>query len=201
MELTASKNRKLFGPDLPFGIRDAKDAKHVAELLAAGERKLVFDALRKKMADQYLEHKRLGNAEIHPDDMVKIWYVSLVPNFVLGVLDTSLLVFSGQSINSTFAGVYGLSIMGAAALGNVVTNVVLLQTQIHFGHLIGKFGLKFPVLSAEQMHNKDMGIITNFAKTIGLLLGSLCGMFPLLFYDNLTQEELERKRKQCTSSG
>ncbi|KAL6725964.1 hypothetical protein Aduo_007981 [Ancylostoma duodenale] len=188
-------NRKLFGPELPYGVRDAKDAKYVAEELASGERKLVFDALRKKMADQYLEHKRLGNAEIHHDDILKIWYVSLVPAFVLGVLDTSLLIFSGQSINSTFATVYGLSIMGAAALGNVFTNVVLLQTQIHFGHLIEKFGLRFPVLSAEQMHNKDIGIVTNIAKTIGLLFGSLCGMFPLLLYDNLTQEELERKKR------
>ncbi|KAL6725965.1 hypothetical protein Aduo_007981 [Ancylostoma duodenale] len=85
--------------------------------------------------------------------------------------------------------------MGAAALGNVFTNVVLLQTQIHFGHLIEKFGLRFPVLSAEQMHNKDIGIVTNIAKTIGLLFGSLCGMFPLLLYDNLTQEELERKKR------
>ncbi|EYC17959.1 hypothetical protein Y032_0029g1980 [Ancylostoma ceylanicum] len=191
-------NRKLFGPELPYGIRDAKDAKYVAEELATGERKLVFDALRKKMADQYLEHKRLGNAEIHHDDIVKIWYVSLFPSFVYGVLDTSLLIFSGQSINSTFAAVYGLSIMGAAALGNVFTNVVLLQSQIHFGHLIEKFGLKFPVLSAEQMHNKDIGIVTNFAKTIGLLFGSLCGMFPLLFYNNLTQEELERKKRAMT---
>ncbi|EPB66040.1 hypothetical protein ANCCEY_14873, partial [Ancylostoma ceylanicum] len=66
-------NRKLFGPDLPYGVRDAKDAKYVAEELATGERKLVFDALRKKMADQYLEHKRLGNAEIHHDDIVRIW--------------------------------------------------------------------------------------------------------------------------------
>ncbi|VDM78881.1 unnamed protein product [Strongylus vulgaris] len=73
------KKRKLFGSDLPHGVRDAKDAKYVAEMLLTGERKLVFDALRKKsalstsVADQYLEHKRLGNAEIHPDDLVKIW--------------------------------------------------------------------------------------------------------------------------------
>lgn len=42
------RNRKLFGPELPYGVRDAKDAKYVAEELATGERKLVFDALRKK---------------------------------------------------------------------------------------------------------------------------------------------------------
>ncbi|VDM79607.1 unnamed protein product [Strongylus vulgaris] len=125
----------------------------------------------------------------------QIKYATLIPYFVLGLLDTSLLIFLGQSINSTFAGVYGLSIMGAAALGNVLTNVLLLQTQIHFGHLVGKFGLKLPVLSAEQVHNKDFETVRNFAKTLGLVVGCLCGMFPLLFYNNLTQEELERKEK------
>uniref|UniRef100_A0A0K0DRQ7 G_PROTEIN_RECEP_F1_2 domain-containing protein n=1 Tax=Angiostrongylus cantonensis TaxID=6313 RepID=A0A0K0DRQ7_ANGCA len=51
------------------------------------------------VADQYMEHKRLGNATIHPDDLVKIWYVSFIPTFVFGALDSALLIFSGQSIN------------------------------------------------------------------------------------------------------
>ncbi|VDK63254.1 unnamed protein product, partial [Cylicostephanus goldi] len=85
--------------------------------------------------------------------------------------------------------------MAAAAIGNIVTNVVLLQAQIHFGHLAEQFGLKFPVLSTEQMHNKDISIVKNFAKTLGMLLGCFCGMFPLAFKTRLTQDELERKEK------
>ncbi|PIO76428.1 hypothetical protein TELCIR_01492 [Teladorsagia circumcincta] len=69
---TKEKKRRLFGTDLPYGIRDAKDAKYMAEELDMPERRLVFDALRKKMADQYLEQKRLGQAEIHHDDLVRV---------------------------------------------------------------------------------------------------------------------------------
>ncbi|KAJ1348509.1 hypothetical protein KIN20_003824 [Parelaphostrongylus tenuis] len=194
-EDTSISSRKVFGPALPYGVRDDKDAKMVVKALAAGERKLIFDALRKKMADQYLEHKRLGNATIHPDDLVKIWYVTFIPTFVFGALDSSLLIYSGQSINSTFAAIYGLSVMGAAALGNVLTKFVLHLVQIRFGHVIERFGLRFPVLSPEQMHNKDVSRVSNWATSLGLLMGSIIGLFPLLFYDYLTEEEVERKKK------
>lgn len=147
------------------------------------------------MTDQYMEHKRLGNAEIHPDDFVRIWYVSFAPCFAFGVLDSALMIFAGQSINSTFAATYGMSIMGAAALGNAVSNVVLFQFQVQCSHFFSRLGLKFPVLSTEQMYNKDVEWVTNWAKGFGLLCGSICGLFPLLFYNNLTTEEIERQNK------
>ncbi|KAK5968301.1 hypothetical protein GCK32_019977 [Trichostrongylus colubriformis] len=71
-----------------------------------------------------------------------IRYVSLIPSFVFGFVDSALMIFASEGINSTFAAVYGLSIMGAAALGNIFTNIVLLQSQVHFGHLIKRIGLK-----------------------------------------------------------
>ncbi|KJH41200.1 hypothetical protein DICVIV_12830 [Dictyocaulus viviparus] len=113
-----------------------------------------------------MEPKRLGNAEIHIDDLVRIWYVSFIPTFVFGALDSALLIVSGQSINSTFAAFYGMSVMGAAALGNVLTKLVLHLIQIRFGHLIERFGLTFPMLSPEQMHNKDVERVTNWATVV-----------------------------------
>uniref|UniRef100_A0A7I4YGL1 Transmembrane protein 65 n=1 Tax=Haemonchus contortus TaxID=6289 RepID=A0A7I4YGL1_HAECO len=192
------RNLRLFGTDLPHGIRDAKNAKHMAEELSITERRLMFDALRKKMADQYMEQKRLQQAEIHNDDLLRIWYVSLLSSFVLGFVDTALMIIAGESINSSFATVYGMSIMGAAALGNIFTSVVLLQTQVHIVNLITRLGLKYPLLSVEQMNNKDVKTVTNWAKLFGLLSGSLCGLFPLLLYHNLTVEEIERKARALT---
>ncbi|VDO40623.1 unnamed protein product [Haemonchus placei] len=142
----------------------------MAEELSITERRLMFDALRKKMADQYMEQKRLQQAEIHNDDLLRIWYVSLLSSYVLGFVDTALMIIAGESINSSFATVYGMSIMGAAALGNIFTSVVLLQTQVHIVNLITRFGLN----------------------------GSLCGLFPLLLYHNLTVEEIERKARALT---
>ncbi|KAK6049457.1 hypothetical protein COOONC_13038 [Cooperia oncophora] len=116
----------------------------MAEELDIAERRLMFEALRKKSR-----------------------YVSLIPSFVLGLVDSALMIFASESINSSFAAVYGMSIMSAAALGNIATSIVLLQTQVHFGHLIERFGLN----------------------------GSICGLFPLFFYDNLTAEEIQRKAR------
>ncbi|VDM57165.1 unnamed protein product [Angiostrongylus costaricensis] len=52
------------------------------------------------------------------------------------------------------------------------------------------------------MHNKDLARVSNWATVgilrgilaSGLLLGSVIGLFPLLFYDYLTEEEIERKK-------
>uniref|UniRef100_A0A0K0D7E1 Nematode cuticle collagen N-terminal domain-containing protein n=1 Tax=Angiostrongylus cantonensis TaxID=6313 RepID=A0A0K0D7E1_ANGCA len=44
------------------------------------------------------------------------------------------------------------------------------------------------------MHNKDLERVSNWATASALLLGSVVGLFPLLFYDYLTEEEIERKK-------
>ncbi|WKY02663.1 hypothetical protein Q1695_016153 [Nippostrongylus brasiliensis] len=188
-------NNSLFGSKFPHGVRDSKDAKKLAEELDGSERRLIFDAIRKKMADQYMEHKRLGNAEIHTDDLLMIWYVSFAPAFAYGFIDSALLILAGQSIDSTIATYYGMTVMGAAALANVLTNVILFQSQVQFESLIAKLGLKYPVLSTEQMFSKVVARVTIWAKALGILLGSVCGLFPLLFYDNPSREEVERMYK------
>ncbi|VDL79397.1 unnamed protein product [Nippostrongylus brasiliensis] len=45
------------------------------------------------------------------------------------------------------------------------------------------------------MFSKVVARVTIWAKALGILLGSVCGLFPLLFYDNPSREEVERMYK------
>ncbi|CAD6187680.1 unnamed protein product [Caenorhabditis auriculariae] len=183
--MDAKRARRLFDSSfLPVGVRDAKDARVVVHELHAGERKLLFDALRKIMADQYLEHKRLGNATIHIDDLVKLWKIYFIPSFIFGILDSALLIIGGKGISINFAELYGLSVLTSAALANVVSNLLLQRSQDHAVRLLGYLNIQRPVLTPEQMNNPDGLNVIQWARIVGLLIGSTIGLFPLLFFDD-----------------
>ncbi|CAP21560.1 Protein CBG00020 [Caenorhabditis briggsae] len=84
---------------LPNGIQNDADAKLFSKELQPGERKLLFDALRKITADQYNEHKKVVDVTIDHEDLVKVWYINFIPMFVYGCLDEALIIIGGESIN------------------------------------------------------------------------------------------------------
>lgn len=48
------------------------------------------------VADQYNEHKRLGQAEVHHDDLLSLWYVYFVSHFFVGVIHSVNLIFLSE---------------------------------------------------------------------------------------------------------
>ena len=88
--------------------------------------------------------------------------------------------------------------MTGAGLANVVANVGLLNFALHFEKVLDKMNIRRPVLSAEQLHNPEVGYVQRAAKALGMLLGSLIGLMPLCFYDHPvdTRAKWEKKRRQ-----
>lgn len=101
--------------------------------------------------------------------------------------------------------------MAAAALGNIVSDVGGIGLAHYVESLVSKAGIKHPVLTAEQvlkipklysfgvdyllfplnrlirfqlqLESSCARTVGNTARALGLVIGCLIGMFPLLFFD------------------
>ncbi|EFO96021.1 hypothetical protein CRE_15723 [Caenorhabditis remanei] len=166
---------------LPHGIQTDADAKVFSKELQPGERKLLFDALRKITADQYNEHKKVVDVTIHHEDLVKIWYLNFVPMFIYGCLDEALIIIGGESINNLFSVYNGMSMLASAAVANIIVNLFL---QLPADRWTDILGFKKPVLSNDQMNTPEYHYASFAAKLCGLWLGLTLGILPLFFIDD-----------------
>ncbi|CAB3403094.1 unnamed protein product [Caenorhabditis bovis] len=177
------KKRAFFGPNtpLPFGIVNNDDAKLFCKELLPGERKILFDALRKITADQYNEHQKVQKVVIDYEDLKKVWYLSFTPAFVYGLLDEAFLIIGGDQINQIFSVYNGMSMLASAAVANIICNLVLQYPSTQSSTILG---IKRPTLSADQMNTPDFFRVQFGANMIGLWLGLTLGMIPLFFIDD-----------------
>ncbi|PIC39897.1 hypothetical protein B9Z55_011440 [Caenorhabditis nigoni] len=166
---------------LPNGIQNDADAKLFSKELQPGERKLLFDALRKITADQYNEHKKVVDVTIDHEDLVKVWYINFIPMFVYGCLDEALIIIGGESINNIFSVYNGMSMLASAAVANIIVNLFL---QLPADRWTDILGFKKPVLSNDQMNTPEYHYASFAAKLSGLWLGLTLGMLPLFFIDD-----------------
>lgn len=83
--------------------------------------------------------------------------------------------------------------MAAAGFGGILSDLAGVGTVHWVEYLASKIGMKPPVISAEQWDSSRARWSTNLGRTFGLILGSLIGMFPLLFYDE--RKTLSKKMK------
>ncbi|CAI2347517.1 unnamed protein product [Caenorhabditis sp. 36 PRJEB53466] len=188
------KMREFFNKHsvLPHGIQTDADAKLLSKELQPGERKLLFDALRKITADQYNEHKKVTEVSIHHEDLVKVWYINFIPMFVYGCVDQAFLIIGGESINNIFSVYNGMSMLASAAFANFLCNMIL---QLPADRSADLFGIRRPVLSVDQMNTLEFKHASFVAKFCGLWLGLTLGTLPLFFIDdNLDRRTLDNKQ-------
>lgn len=177
---------------LPNGIQNDADAKVFSQELKPGERKLLFDALRKITADQYNEHKKVVDATIDHEDLVKVWYINFIPMFVYGCLDEAFLIIGGESINNIFSVYNGMSMLASAAVANIICNLFL---QLPADRCTDMLGFKKPVLSNDQMNTPEYQHASFAAKVCGLWLGLTLGMLPLFFIDDNMDSRASNNRE------
>lgn len=83
--------------------------------------------------------------------------------------------------------------MAAAALGNTLSDVLGIGTAFYVERLANKIGFSPPKLSPIQM---DMSVSRNFAnlgRVLGVTVGCLLGMFPLMFRRSASEEKNNEK--------
>ncbi|KAK6749074.1 hypothetical protein RB195_001590 [Necator americanus] len=121
-----------------------------------------------------------------------LFLVNSLPFIGFGFLDNMIMIIAGEYIDQQLGTMLCLSTMAAAALGNLISDVAGVGLAHYVEGIVYKIGLKHPVLTSEQLESSRARWTTNFARAVGLSIGCIVGMFPLLFFDK-DKEETENE--------
>ena len=100
--------------------------------------------------------------------------ISVASAFIIfGIIDNGVMVVSGSAIEKNLGLMFGLSTMASAGLGNTLSDIV----GIVCGRYIEK--ILFKNLNKENSDLTQFQVI--ISEAVGITLGCLIGMLPLLF--------------------
>ncbi|XP_020361064.1 transmembrane protein 65 isoform X2 [Oncorhynchus kisutch] len=135
--------------------------------------------------------------EASPLTRAQIKYVLLhnaIPFIGFGFLDNAIMIAAGTQIELSIGVTFGLSTMAAAALGNLVSDLAGLGLAGYVEVLASRLGMQVPDLTPKQADMWQTRVSSHMGKGIGVTIGCILGMFPLLF---LGDDEDESKKKEA----
>lgn len=97
-------------------------------------------------------------------------------------------MFQGDYIDVYLGSYFFLSTMAAAALGNTFSDVIGIGTAFYVERIANRIGFSPPKLSPIQMDMPSSRNFANLGRVLGVTIGCLLGMFPLLFKKKEPQE-------------
>lgn len=118
-----------------------------------------------------------------------------IPFIGFGIMDNALLIVAGDVIDTSLGVVLGISTMCAAAIGNIVSDVagVMLGTVIE--DYAAKLGLPVPKISSAQRQLRSVRFANQFGCAVGLVIGCIIGMFPLMLIDSNKIQKMKQEAK------
>ncbi|XP_058814614.1 transmembrane protein 65 isoform X3 [Topomyia yanbarensis] len=116
-----------------------------------------------------------------PRDLFQLGLVNALPFIGFGFLDNFTMIIAGDYIEHSLGLFMCISTMGAAALGNTISDVIGIGSAFYVEKLAEMSGVKPPKLSPIQLELKSSRQAANMGRVIGITIGCLLGMCPLLF--------------------
>jgi hypothetical protein len=159
-----------------FRISNISDANNLIAPLSDSERKLVLEAI--KNGDKKSNSLEI---ELSKEKRKHLIMFNLFPFIGFGILDNMIMILAGEYIELKLGEVFTISTMAAAAYGNIISDVAGIGLSHYVELLVTKLGVKMPELTEEQAHSKKVRYTVNITRAVGLVIGCLLGMFPLLF--------------------
>ncbi|XP_077362363.1 transmembrane protein 65 [Festucalex cinctus] len=139
--------------------------------------------------------------EPSPPTAAQIRYVlfhNTLPFIGFGFLDNAIMISAGTQIELSIGITLGISTMAAAALGNLVSDLAGLGLAGYVEALASKLGMQVPDLTPKQADMWQTRLSSHTGKAIGVIIGCVLGMFPLLFVSD--DDDKKKKAKAATSS-
>ncbi|MEE6463177.1 hypothetical protein FKM82_005806 [Ascaphus truei] len=136
--------------------------------------------------------------EVAPPSSDQLKYVFLhnaLPFVGFGFLDNAIMIAAGTQIELSIGVVLGISTMAAAALGNLVSDLAGLGLAGYVEAISSRLGLPSPDLTPKQADMWQTRVSAHLGKAIGVAIGCILGMFPLLFFTWDEDEKAEKKKK------
>ncbi|XP_068603104.1 transmembrane protein 65 [Brachionichthys hirsutus] len=133
-----------------------------------------------------------------PPNRAQIRYVLLhnaIPFVGFGFLDNAIMIAAGTQIELSIGVTLGISTMAAAALGNLVSDLAGLGLAGYVEALASRLGMQVPDLTPKQVDMWQTRLSSHMGKGIGVFIGCVLGMFPLLLLGD--DEDKDKKAEPC----
>ncbi|KAG6618600.1 uncharacterized protein IUM83_01513 [Phytophthora cinnamomi] len=112
-----------------------------------------------------------------------------LPFIGFGFVDNFIMIIAGDYIDLTLGVSLGISSMAAAGIGNTISDIAGLGLGNVVEDFCARLGLPVPALTNEQMLLKQTRWAKVVGSSIGVTIGCLLGMVPLLFLETRDKEK------------
>ncbi|XP_036904383.1 transmembrane protein 65 isoform X2 [Sturnira hondurensis] len=129
-----------------------------------------------------------------PGQLRYVFIHNAIPFVGFGFLDNAIMIVAGTHIEMSIGIILGISTMAAAALGNLVSDLAGLGLAGYVEALASRLGLSIPDLTPKQVDMWQTRVSSHLGKAVGVTIGCILGMFPLIFFGvGEEDEKLEKK--------
>ncbi|XP_046457239.1 transmembrane protein 65-like [Daphnia pulex] len=104
-----------------------------------------------------------------------------LPFIGFGFLDNFIMIIAGDYIDLTIGSMFGISTMAAAGIGNAISDVAGVGSAQFVESFSQKLGIPQPDLEPRQYAFRSTTWAINIGRAIGVAIGCVLGMVPLLF--------------------
>ncbi|XP_077547262.1 transmembrane protein 65 [Haemaphysalis longicornis] len=155
------------------------------------ERKILMDELTELVE----KVEKNGKASTPTADQLRMMALHNALPFVgFGFLDNFIMIVAGDYIDTTIGIGLGISTMAAAGLGNAISDAAGIGSAWYVEKLAVKIGVQAPTLSPAQLEMAATRWSANIGRAVGVFVGCLIGMFPLLFLSS--KEDMRQRHEQ-----
>ncbi|KAI1723735.1 transmembrane protein 65 domain-containing protein [Ditylenchus destructor] len=173
-----------------FRIDNLHTANQLVNHFTPEERSLLLRLLTEKAKEDEArpDHKAAYHNDMFKDDiptfkqLKELAIINTIPFIGFGILDNMIMIMAGEYIDQTLGILFSISTMAAAALGNIISDVAGVGLAHYVEIFVTKLGFKHPELNAKQHSSKRARTTVNVSRAMGLIIGCVIGMFPLLFF-------------------
>jgi len=157
------------------------------------ERILLFRALKVKEqgASTSFPSNEVSKEPPNWSDLNQLAIHQSLPFIGFGFLDNFIMIVAGEYIDASIGASLAISTMAAAALGNTLSDVFGVGSAWYVEASARRLGMNPPNLTEEQLDSKSARIAGNGGRALGVAIGCVLGMFPLLFYNAASEKEEE----------
>uniref|UniRef100_A0A8D0ZB90 Transmembrane protein 65 n=1 Tax=Sus scrofa TaxID=9823 RepID=A0A8D0ZB90_PIG len=123
-----------------------------------------------------------------PGQLRYVFIHNAIPFIGFGFLDNAIMIVAGTHIELSIGIILGISTMAAAALGNLVSDLAGLGLAGYVEALASRLGLSIPDLTPKQVDMWQTRVSTHLGKAVGVTIGCILGMFPLIFFGGVCRK-------------
>lgn len=126
-------------------------------------------------------------------DLNLLMFNQSIPFVGFGIMDNAILILAGDAIDTSLGVTLGISTLCAAAIGNIISDLAGVGLGTVIEDFCSKLNIPQPNLSQAQRQLRSVRFANQFGCALGITIGCIIGMFPLLFIDTGKADKLKEE--------